>query len=181
MEEYDDKRINGEVAVWDPLVRVFHWSLVGAFAFAYLTSDEWDFAHEVVGYVVTTLIVIRILWAFAGTKHALFRDFIYRPSTVFAFLRDSLRMKARRYLGHNPAGGVMVIALLTSIAGLCITGILLTIEGYKEAKWLEEAHDVLANGALVLIGLHVVGVFLASLEHHENLVKSMFTGRKRTE
>lgn len=167
------------IMVWDPLVRIFHWSLVASFAFAYLTGDEWDFAHEISGYVITTLMVIRVLWGFFGTRHARFRDFIYRPATIIAFVRDSLHFRAKRYLGHNPAGGAMVVALIGVITGLCITGILLTIDAYREAKWLEEVHDVLANGALVLIGLHIVGVALASFEHRENLVKSMFTGSKR--
>lgn len=181
MDEFVAKTVEGETAVWDPVVRIFHWSLVGAFTIAYLTADEWDFAHEVTGYVVATLVVIRILWGFFGSEHARFRDFIYRPSVVLGFLRDSLRMRARRYLGHNPAGGVMVLALIAVICGLSITGVLLTFATYREAKWLEEIHEVLANGALVLIALHVVGVLLASFEHRENLVKSMFTGRKRTE
>lgn len=167
------------VTVWDPLVRIFHWSLVVGFAVAYLTGDEWDFAHEIVGYIVTTLIVIRVLWGFFGTRHARFRDFVSRPETTLAFVRDSLRFRAKRYLGHNPAGGAMVVALITVITGLCITGILLTIGAYREAKWLEEIHEVLANGALVLIGLHVLGVALASFEHRENLAKAMFTVKKR--
>lgn len=167
------------VTVWDPLVRIFHWSLVVGFAVAYLTGDEWDFAHEIVGFVIATLIVIRVLWGFFGTRHARFRDFVYQPATVLTFLRDSSRFRAKRYLGHNPAGGVMVVALITVIAGLCITGVLLTFGAYREAKWLEEIHEVLANGALVLIGLHVIGVALASFEHRENLVKAMFTGQKR--
>lgn len=167
------------LTVWDPLVRIFHWSLVVGFAVAYLTGDEWDFAHEIVGYVIATLIVIRVLWGFFGTRHARFSDFVYRPAAVLAFLRDSSRFRAKRYLGHNPAGGVMVVALITVIAGLCITGILLTVDAYRESEWLEETHEVLANGALILIVLHVLGVALASFEHSENLVKAMFTGKKR--
>lgn len=167
------------VTVWDPLVRIFHWSLVVGFAAAYLTGDEWDFAHEFVGYVIATLIAIRVLWGFFGTRHARFRDFVYQPATIIAFLRDSSRFRAKRYVGHNPAGGAMVVGLISVITGLCITGILLTFEAYREWKWLEETHEVLANGALILIGLHVLGVALASFEHRENLVKAMFTGQKR--
>ena len=167
------------VTIWDPLVRIFHWSLVVGFTVAYLTGDEWDIGHEVVGYVVATLISIRVLWGFFGTRHARFKNFVYPPSQVIGFIRDSLRFRAKRYLGHNPAGGAMVITLLTAITGLCVTGILLTLEGYREAEWLEETHEFLANGTLVLIGLHVAGVALASFEHRENLVAAMFTGRKR--
>jgi len=169
------------VEVWDPLVRVFHWALVVGFFAAYLTGDEWDLAHEIIGYFVAALIVIRLLWGLFGSKHARFKDFLYSPSVIVTFLRDSMRFRAKRYLGHNPAGGVMVLALLAAISALSVTGTLLTLENYRQLEWLEELHEGLANGTLVLIALHVLGVILASFEHQENLVKSMFTGRKRNE
>lgn len=181
MDRYDDNGKSGEVTVWDPVVRLFHWSLVVMFTIAFLTGDEWDLAHEIAGYIVVTLLAIRILWGFAGTRYARFSDFIYRPSTIVAFMRDSLRFRAPRFLGHNPAGGAMVIALLTVITGLSVTGVLLTMENYRTAKWLVQTHEVLANGALLLIALHVVGVLLASFEHRENLIKSMVTGKKRSD
>lgn len=73
----------------------------------------------------------------------------------------------------------MVIALLLMLAATCATGIATTSAAPFSAKWLEEAHEVAANLAVLLVGLHLVGVFVASLEHGENLVKAMITGRKR--
>lgn len=168
------------VAVWDPVVRIFHWSLVTGFIAAYASGDEWDLFHEVVGYVVLTLLAIRILWGFIGSRHARFSNFLYRPRTVLKFLRSSIRFEAPRYLGHNPAGGAMVIALLMAVIGICVTGIFLTTETYGHVKWLEELHEMLANGTIVLIVLHICGVVLASIEHKENLVTAMFTGKKRS-
>lgn len=167
------------VRVWDPFVRIFHWSLVVLFAFAFVTGDEWDKAHEIAGYAVAGLVVARIIWGVIGTGYARFSNFIYRPSTIGSFARDSLTLKAKRYLGHNPAGGIMIVALLLSITTISVTGYMLTLDTIWGVEWVEEAHEFVVYGTLALIGLHVAGVVFSSFEHRENLVKSMFTGRKR--
>lgn len=171
--------VSGTVRVWDPLVRLFHWSLVGAFALAYATAEEVQQVHEIAGYTIAALLALRIVWGFVGPQHARFADFVRPPGEVLRFLADSLRLKARRHIGHNPAGGAMVLALIAAIAGICVTGYMMETLAYRDAKWLEELHEVLANGTLALIFLHVAGVLLASFEHKENLVAAMFTGRKR--
>jgi cytochrome b len=169
----------GWVRVWDPLVRLFHWSLVATFAFAFLTAEEWDAGHEAAGYVVAGLIAFRVLWGIVGPRHARFADFLYRPATVIAFVRDSLRMRAARYLGHNPAGGLMVIALLLMLGIITGTGHLMTTDAFWGVKWVKELHELAANLTLGLIALHLLGVLLTSVEHGENLVRAMISGRKR--
>lgn len=104
-----------EVKVWDPLIRIFHWTLVIGFTVAYLTGDELTTIHIWSGYLIAGLLLVRLLWGFIGTKHARFRDFIYPPREVAAYLKSLVSGKSRRYLGHNPAGGVMVLLLLTSL------------------------------------------------------------------
>lgn len=173
------QRQDGKIRVWDPVVRIFHWSLVGGFAVAYVTADEWDKAHELVGYIIAGLIAFRLFWGLVGSRHARFSDFLYRPSTIVAFIKDSLAMKGKRYVGHNPAGGAMVVALLLAIAGIAATGYMMTLDMFWGAEWVEDAHEILVNGTLLLIILHVGGVILASFEHKENLVRSMITGLKR--
>lgn len=167
------------VRVWDPLVRFFHWSLVGLFAFAFVTGDKWGKAHVAAGYAIAALVAFRVVWGFIGSRHARFSDFVARPSTVFAFLRDSVFLKARRHVGHNPAGGAMVIALLLAISVIAATGYMMTTNAFWGVEWVEEAHEAAAFATLGLIVLHVAGVILASFEHRENLVAAMFSGRKR--
>jgi cytochrome b len=122
-----------------------------------------------------------MIWGFVGPRHARFADFIYSPRTTLRFLRDSLLLRAKRYLGHNPAGGVMVVALLLAISGIATTGYMMTTDAYWGVEWVEEAHGTLVNLTLALIGLHIAGVILASIEHKENLARAMITGRKRAE
>ncbi|MCB1473278.1 MAG: cytochrome b/b6 domain-containing protein [Rhodobiaceae bacterium] len=167
------------VRVWDPFVRIFHWSLVALFAFAFLTGDEWDKPHEFAGYVVAGLIGLRVIWGFIGTRHARFSDFVTGPGTVIGYLKDAAGFRARRHLGHNPAGGAMVLALLAAIAVISLTGHMMTTDAYWGVKWVEEVHEAAAFGTLGLIALHVGGVVFASIEHGENLVRAMVTGRKR--
>ncbi|WP_429818375.1 cytochrome b/b6 domain-containing protein [Ensifer sp. B1-9] len=170
-----------KVTVWDPLVRVFHWGLVGLFAFSYLTGDEWKRAHTLSGYVIIGLVVVRVIWGLVGTRHARFSDFVYGPRATLSFLRDSMALRAKRYLGHNPAGGQMVLALLIAISSVAATGYMMTTDAYWGVEWVEEAHEMLVNLTLGLVGLHMAGVLFASIEHKENLVRAMITGRKRAE
>lgn len=174
----------GQVYVWDRFVRVFHWTLLLLFTGAWLTGEN-DIGgrdlHEWLGYAIGALITLRILWGFIGSEHARFKHFIYRPSTVIAFLRDTVSLRARRYLGHNPAGGAMVIALLLGLIVSVLSGFLMTTDLFWGEEWVEELHEIAVHGMLVLAGLHVAGVVVASLEHRESLVKSMLTGFKRAE
>jgi cytochrome b len=177
--EAGDNTSPATVRVWDPLVRLFHWSLVGLFTFAFLTGDEWQSPHEVAGYIIAGLIGFRVIWGFAGSRYARFSNFLYGPSAVAGFLGGTVRMKAPRYLGHNPAGGLMVIALLLVLSAISVTGFMMTTDSYWGVEWVEELHEASAFAALALIGLHIAGVIVASFEHGENLVRAMVTGRKR--
>ncbi|MBD9649858.1 cytochrome b/b6 domain-containing protein [Ensifer sp. ENS09] len=170
-----------QIKVWDHLIRVFHWSLVALFAFSYLTGDEWKQAHLLSGYAIIGLLIIRIIWGVIGSHHARFSSFIYSPATTLGFIRDSIRMRAKRYIGHNPAGGAMVIAMLAAISGIAATGYMMTTNTYWGVGWVEEVHEVLVNITLALVALHIAGVLFASVEHKENLVLAMITGRKRAD
>jgi cytochrome b len=178
------------VKVWDPLLRIFHWSLAGTFTFAYLTGDEWDTLHTIAGYMIAGLIAFRLAWGIIGTRYARFTQFIRSPKTVIDHLKKMKSGKAPHYLGHNPAAAAMIVALLLSISMTALTGMsIIATEGsgplagtfisHINSNWLEEFHEFFANGTLVLIGLHLLGVLVSSVLEKENLARAMITGLKR--
>lgn len=167
------------VKVWDPMVRLFHWSLVTSFAVAWLTGDELMSVHEWAGYAAGGLVALRLFLGLVGSPYARFRQFIRSPGKTAAYAGDILRNREVRYIGHNPVGALMVIALLAAMAALAFTGWMQTTDAYWGVEWVEEAHELLANVLLALVTLHIAGVVLASVRHHENLVRAMITGRKR--
>jgi len=167
------------VRVWDPAVRAFHWGLATSILVAWLTSDEWKSAHIWVGYLATALVVFRVFWGFTGSPSARFRSFLHSPVTVARHIVGMVTGREKRYLGHNPAGGAMIVALLVTVMLLGLTGWMQTLDRFWGEEWLEESHELLADGLLVLIAAHVAGVLLASWRHRENLIFGMITGRKR--
>jgi cytochrome b len=112
-------------AVWDPLVRVAHWTVVTGFFLAYFTEDNALSLHVWAGYTVGIAVLLRIVWGFVGPQHARFVDFLYRPSEVAAYLRDLVTFRARRHLGHSPAGGAMALALWVGLLVIVGSGLML--------------------------------------------------------
>lgn len=171
--------MSATVKVWDPFVRVFHWCLVASFAIAWLSSEDGRNLHQWAGYAAASLIALRLVWGIAGTRYARFRQFVRSPRSVAGYLLDILKGREARYLGHNPAGGLMIMALIAVMMALCLSGWLYTTDAFWGVEWVEETHEALANILLALVGLHVAGVVIASLRHRENLMRAMITGRKR--
>lgn len=115
--------MNKEIRVWDPLIRIFHWGLVVAFSIGYLTGEEESILHIYAGYTVMGLIIFRVLWGFIGTRYARFDNFVYSPKTVIQYLKGLLARKPKHYIGHNPAGGFMVIAMLLCLCVVTVSGL----------------------------------------------------------
>ena len=165
------------IPVWDPMVRLFHWSLVGIMAYEFL-GEAGDVTHRTLGYVSLGLIAFRVLWGFVGGKHARFSDFMKSPLAVFSYVKSIVTGHPERYVGHNPAGGAMVIALLVMVALVGGSGYAMRTEALWGQEWIEELHEGLANSMILFIAAHVAGVIAASIQHKENLVRSMVTGKK---
>ena len=180
---------SSQVYVWDPFVRVFHWTLVICFTVAYLTEDLLT-VHVWAGYIVGSLILARIVWGLVGPTHARFSDFVYAPSTTLRYVRDLILLRAPRQLGHSPGGGAMVVALLLLLAATVVTGLIVYggdqqagplagIVSKETGESLEELHELIANVTLAFIIAHIAAVIFASFVHHENLPRAMITGYKR--
>jgi len=175
--------VNAQVRVWDPLVRVAHWTLVTCVLAAWLTaeleSEAGRRAHEWLGYGALAVIAVRVVWGWVGPGYARFSDFVRGPAQTMAYARLVAARAEPRYLGHNPLGGWMVIALLTMAIAAGATGWLSVTDRFWGVKWVQELHEAVANTLLWLAGFHVAGVIYTSWRHRENLVRAMFTGRKR--
>lgn len=168
-----------EVKVWDPVVRLFHWTLAFGCIANLTVLREAETAHEIVGYVILVAIAVRLLWGFVGTRHARFSDFIAGPRTLVRYLATLLQGKAPRYIGHNPAGGLMML-LLIALATICgATGVMMGQDAFWGEEWVEEVHETAANLILVMAAFHVLAALVESWHHRENLIRAMITGRKR--
>ncbi len=166
------------ILVWDIPTRLFHWLLVGSFAGAFVTAESETYrdVHVALGYLLLALIGFRIIWGLLGTRYARFRSFAFGPSRVLAYFKSLLRGSPQHYIGHNPAGSWMIF-------GLLLLGVLSGVSGYATyneigGDLLEELHEVVSNGMLLLVLGHVAGVVVSSVLHRENLVRSMVSGYK---
>lgn len=169
------------VRVWDPLVRLFHWTVATGCILNLTIFEHAHDLHRWIGYTVAGALAVRVVWGFVGSQHARFVNFVPGPARLRAYLTALTRGREPRYLGHNPAGAVMMVALMGLIAGLGLTGYMMGTEAYWGVGWVEELHEGLANSLMVLALFHAAAAIFESWRHRENLVWSMVTGRKRAE
>lgn len=167
------------VFVWDLFVRIFHWSLVSGYVISMFLSEKGHTLHRWTGYGILILIALRVIWGFIGSPHARFKDFFPTPRKLLAYVSQLLQGKEPRYIGHNPAGASMMIALLVFMVLCAITGWMQGLDAFWGEEWVQETHEFFANSILLLAGLHVLGAIIESIRHKENLIRSMITGYKR--
>lgn len=167
-----------KILVWDAPVRIFHWLMVLSFAGAYLTaeSESWRLVHVTLGYTMAGLVAFRLVWGLTGTRYARFAAFVRGPKAVARYLHALLRGQPEHTTGHNPAGAIAIVAMLGLTAAIGATG----WAAYNDisGEWVTELHELVANAMLLVVGIHVAGVVVASWLHKENLVRAMVTGRK---
>ncbi len=154
--------MSAKIRVWDPFVRVFHWSLVTCFFVAYLSGEEEGMVHIYSGYAVIGLVLARLVWGFIGTRYARFSAFLYAPASLIRYLKDFASGRPEHYNGHNPAAAWMIFTLLfclvlTSLSGLKVYG----IEGYGPMASLPSATDSVSWDARIIRDAR-------ASENHEN-------------
>jgi cytochrome b len=173
--------------IWDLPTRVFHWLLVVCVLGAWLTaeSERSRMQHLALGYSAGVLVAWRVIWGFVGGRYARFTGFVRSPAAAWTYLRAYLPAVRRagqtqtHYLGHNPAGGWAVMALLAAVALVVATGWVSYQDGSAEL-WCA-LHGLVGKGIILLVGLHVLAVLATGFMHRENLVRAMWTGRKRAQ
>lgn len=170
-----------KVLVWDLPTRTFHWLQALSFVGAYLTaeSEKTRDIHVALGYILFGLIVFRLLWGFIGTRYAKFSSFLFKPSEIIAYMLSIFKGKSAHFVGHNPVGSVAIWLLLGLGLTLGVTGVMLLQDDVADV--VVDIHAYVTDAMLVVIFLHLVGVFMSSFLHKENLVRAMITGFKPAE
>jgi cytochrome b len=179
------------VRVWDPWVRLFHWSLVVLIALSWWTYDsgrmEW---HARSGYAILALLLFRLLWGLLGSETARFAGFLASPLAAARHIAHITRREPDTQVGHNAAGGWMVLGLLALLLFQAGTGLFanddISFKGplaervSKEASdWLTGLHHRNFNLILLAVGLHVLAVISYAVLKRHDLVRPMVTGWKR--
>lgn len=167
-----------EIRVWDPLVRIFHWSLVAGFTANALFNDPEGKPHEVIGLAVLGLVALRIIWGLIGTRHARFADFPPSMSASLGQVEEMATGRKHIHKGHSPLGALMIYNLLLTLIVIGATGYMMTTLAFFGVDWVEEVHESAVTWAEISVIAHIAAVFLESRRLGINLPKSMLTGYK---
>jgi len=167
------------ILVWDIPTRLFHWLFALSFTVAFVTAEADGLAgvHVFSGLLMLGLIAYRVIWGMVGSRYARFSSFLFSPVAAVRYLIDILQGKAGRHVGHNPAGSWAIYLLLLLGIGIGVSGLAMLSAGEQ----FEDIHEALANGALAVVVVHILGVIAASFLHRENLPRAMVTGYKEGE
>jgi cytochrome b len=178
--------------VWDWPIRLFHWSIVVAFLGAFVTNRlgvKYFTYHEWFGYAVIVLVAFRLLWGLIGPRHARFVNFVRGPGAVLSYLSALGRGRRTRYAGHNPAGALMVLTLLSLLAAQAGFGLFANDEIFNSGPLaglvskgvsltLTSLHRKIFYWIAAAVVLHVIAVLAHLRLKRENLVVAMITGKK---
>lgn len=181
------------VRVWDPALRLFHWTLAVLVIAAWLLGKFGPNVmtlHFLLGYAIIALLVFRLLWGFVGPAPARFASFLHGPGAVLAYLRTLPKREPSNWLGHNPLGALSVVAMLLALVWQTASGLMADPEDYinvgplaaevgsATAKKAVGWHHTGADLILILVLLHVAVILFYRLWKHEDLVRPMITGWK---
>lgn len=174
------------IKVWSLPTRLLHWTLVCAFSVAFYTatSELMRNVHVDAGYVAGAVIILRWFYGFLMKDFSAFRRFPPNPGAGLAYIIGIMSGKAKRYLGHNPAGalaiyGMLILGFFTVITGYMAFNDIVLPFGMIDEDRMKDFHNFVAYTWVWVVGLHLAGVAVGSLFHRENLVLAMITGYKR--
>lgn len=165
--------------VWDPVVRLFHWSLVACVLLNQFVLESGETPHRWVGYAATALVGLRLLWGVIGSHHARFADWWPTPARLRAHVRGLLAGQPDDHPGHNPLGALMMLALMALVLALGVTGWLQSTDAFFGEEWLQELHEGLANTLVMAAGVHAAAALVMGRLQRVTLVRAMVTGVKR--
>jgi cytochrome b len=174
-----DRTASRTVAVWDLPLRLWHWALAACVLAAWFTPTVYDGLHRIVGYTVLGLVAFRLVWGLWGSRYSRFRMVGVRLRAAPGYLWNLRRGITGRYIGLNPAGTLMLVALLVSLAVSTISGAMSVTVTFFGVWWVEDTHHYSSDAVIVLVVLHVLGVLMMGRLQRENLISAMITGRKR--
>ena len=166
------------VSVWDWPLRLWHWTLATFVVVAWFTPNAYDSLHRVAGYTVIGLLIFRVGWGFLGSRHSRFRRLVARLRAFPPYLWGLRKGRTGRYLGLNPAGAAMLVALLLALTVSAVTGAMQVTVTFFGVWWVEDSHTYSSDAVMILVILHVIGTLLMSILQRENLPLAMITGRK---
>jgi cytochrome b len=178
------------VRVWDAPTRLFHWTIVTLVFVSWLSADQgYMTIHLCSGLALLVLLLFRVGWGLVGSTTARFSDFLHPPRAVIGYLKGLVGGEKRLYAGHNPAGGLMVVAMIAVLLVQAVTGLfandglhfsgpLALLISDDASTWITGLHGIIFNVILLLIWCHVVAVGFYLFVKGDNLVKAMITGRK---
>lgn len=172
------RRSARDIAVWDPLVRLIHWSLALTILLNGAFIEEESKTHEWIGYIALGLVGLRLVWALIGPKHARFSAFPPSPARAVRHFKAMLSGDPSVHLSHNPLGALMAYNIWASVIALGVTGYMMTTLTFFGVDWVEEAHEAVFAWLVFSVALHVAGVAFESWRSGVNLVRAMVNGRK---
>lgn len=160
--------------VWDAAVRILHGGLACLVAFN-LIRDDGDLVHRQVGYAAVAVVLTRLLWGAFSTGDGRLAAMCPSVHLTVAYVRSLLRRQVPRYAGHDPLG-LWMVWLLVLLLG--VTGWLSRLDAFWGNDFLHDLHAWLAEGLLVAVFVHLIGVAGMSLLRRENLAAAMVSGWK---